>query len=196
MELYDELSDGELADLLRGGEARALRALYDRHLRQLHYFILRTAKSRTLTEDVVHDVFIRIWETRSQINPSLPFKSYLYAIAKRHLFNVLKRAQHETFILEEIRKYTVPSENTTDLLLDLKEGNALLNEAIEKLPKQCKAVFILCKIQGMTYKQVAEELGITEGTVNSQMVKALRSIKKYISLKNAFSLLLLYFLKH
>lgn len=196
MGLYEDFSDTELAELLRDGDPRALKALYNRHLRQLHYFILRTAKSHTLTEDVIHDVFIKIWENRSQINPDLPFKSYLYSIAKRHLFNMLKRAQHETFILAEIRKYTVPVENTTDLQLDLKEGNALLNEAIEKLPKQCREVFIRCKVQGMSYKQVAEELGITEGTVNSQMVKALRAIKKFITIRNAFSLMMMYFLKH
>ncbi len=189
---YNELSEKELIFLLREGHEGALRALYDIHLKKLHYFIFRTAKSRQLAEDVVQDVFIKIWETRLQIDPEQPFRTYLYTIAKHHLLNLLKRLQHESGILDEIRKYMDPGENTTELQIEYSESNVLLTEAISKLPPQCKEVFIRCKIQGLSYKQVAAELNITEGTVNSQMVKALRSIREYITFKNTILLLLTY----
>lgn len=192
MDKYNGLTEKELIILLQQNEEGALRPLYEMHLRPLHYFIVRIAKSRQLAEDVIQDVFIKIWETRSQIDPERPFKTYLYTIAKRHLLNLLKRATHETFIIEEIGKYATQTENTTDLQIEYSEHNVLLNEAIEKLPEQCKAVFLRCKMQGMTYKQTAEELGIAEGTVHSQMVKALRMIREYISFKNAILLLLVY----
>ena len=108
---------------------------------------------------------------------------------------MLKRVQHETFILEEIRKYAVTTESTTDLQIEYSESNELLKEAIEKLPAQCKAIFIQCKIEGKPYKKVAVELGIAEGTVHAQMVKALKIIREYINFKNAI-LLLLAFLKN
>ncbi|KAA8477177.1 RNA polymerase sigma-70 factor (ECF subfamily) [Arcticibacter tournemirensis] len=192
---YSELSEKELIFLLHEGHEGALRSLYDIHVKKLHYFILRTAKSRQLAEDVVQDVFIKIWETRVLIDPELPFRTYLYTIAKRHLLNLLKRLQHESGILNEIRKYVDPSENTTELQVEYSESNVMLTEAISKLPPQCKEVFIRCKMQGLSYKQVAAELAITEGTVNSQMVKALRSIREYITFKNA-ALALLVFLSN
>lgn len=95
-------------------------------------------------------------------------------------------------ILEQIRKYATAAEDTTDLQLAYAESNELMNEAIEKLPPQCKTIFIKCKIQGMSYKHVALELGIAEGTVHVQMVKALKAIKEYITFKNAILLLLAY----
>lgn len=192
MDKYARLTEKELIILLKQDDERALRPLYESHLKPLHYFILRIAKSKELAEDVVQDVFIKLWESRAQINPDQPFKTYLYTIAKRHLLNMLKRVQHETYILDEIRKYTAPTEHTTDLQLDYAESNELLNEAIDKLPPQCKAVFLRCKIQGMPYKEVAAELGIAEGTVHTQMVKALKAIKEYITFKNAILLLLAY----
>jgi RNA polymerase sigma-70 factor (ECF subfamily) len=191
MSKYDGFSDRELIALLQNDDEDALRAIYDIHIRQLHYFILKTAKSRELAEDVVQDVFIKVWENRFQIDPGQPFKPYLYTIAKRHLLNLLKRIQHESGIIEEIRKYTHSIENTTDLELDFDESNTLVNEAISKLPVQCRAVFLKCKIQGLSYRQAAEELGITEGTVNSQMVKALKNIRAYITLKNSLGILLI-----
>ncbi|MDR6783281.1 RNA polymerase sigma-70 factor (family 1) [Pedobacter africanus] len=189
---YKGLTERELIILLQQGDQGALRPLYESHLKPLHYFILRIAKSKELAEDVVQDVFVKLWDNRGQIDPDQPFKTFLYTIAKRHLLNMLKRVQHETLILDQIKKYTPFSEDTTDLQLDYTESNELLKEAIEKLPPQCKAVFTKCKIQGMSYKHAAQELGIAEGTVHAQMVKALRLIKEYITFKNAILLLLAY----
>ncbi len=196
MSKYNGLSEKELICLLQEGHEDALRSLYDIHVKKLHYFILRTAKSRQLAEDVVQDVFIKIWETRLLIDPEQPFRTYLYTIAKRHLLNLLKRLQHENGILDEIRKYMEPVENTTELQIEYAESNLLLAEAISRLPRQCKEIFIRCKIQGLSYKQVATELNITEGTVNSQMVKALRTIRQYMTFKNTILLLLMYFSKY
>ena len=189
---YDGFTERELIILLQQDDEEALRPLYESHLKPLHYFILRIAKSKQLAEDVVQDVFLKIWDSRKLIDPDQPFKTFLYIIAKRHLLNMLKRVQHETFILEEIRKYTVTVEHTTDHQLEYSESNALLKEAMEKLPPQCKTIFLRCKIEGKPYKQVAAELGIAEGTVHAQMVKALKIIREYITFKNAILLLLAY----
>ena len=189
---YDGFPEKELIIMLQQDDEEALRPLYESHIKPLHYFILRIAKSKQLAEDVVQDVFLKIWDSRKQIDPDQPFKTFLYTIAKRHLLNMLKRVQHETFILDEIRKYTATTERTTDLELEYSESNELLREAIEKLPAQCKTIFLRCKIEGKPYKQVAAELGIAEGTVHAQMVKALKIIREYINFKNAILLLLAY----
>lgn len=188
---YDGLNDRELISLLQQGDEGVLRTIYDTHIRQLHYFILRTAKSRQLAEDVVQDVFIKIWENRMQIDGEQPLKPYLYTIAKRHLLNLLKRVQHEAYIVEEIRKNTTLVENTTEMVIDFHESNSVITEAIDKLPSQCKEVFLRCKIKGLSYQQTADELGISEGTVNSQMVKALKSIRMHVKLKNTLGAILL-----
>jgi RNA polymerase sigma-70 factor (family 1) len=187
---YNEYTESELIELLKQDDQQALSALYFFHVKKLKYYIQRTAQSPFLSEDIVHDTFIKIWENRLEIDPTKPFKPYLFTIAKRNLLNMLKRAQHETFIMSEIRKYAKDEENTTELQVDYNESNSLISEAINSLSGQCKEVFVRCKIQGLTYKQAADELGITESTVNKHMNRALTLMREYIKLKNAVSMLL------
>lgn len=195
MDMYNKHSEKELIELLKQDDTQALSMLYYMHVKQLKYFVLKTAKSPFLAEDVVHDTFIKIWDSRLQIDAEQPFKPYLYTVARRHLLNLLKRAQHESAIVEEIRRHAISEENTTTLLLEYKESDSLFREAVDNLPLQCREVFVRCRLHGLTYKQTALELGIAESTVNNQMVKALKSIREFITLRNAFVLILTYILK-
>lgn len=190
MNIYNNYNEKELLTLLREGDANALSRLYYLHVKQLKYFVLRTAKSSLLAEDVVHDTFIKVWENRDKIDAEQLFKPYLYTIARRHLLNLLKRAQHETSIMEEIKKSSTSEENGTELLLDYIESSSIFSEAIKSLPEQRREVFIRCRIQGLTYKQAALELGISESTVNNQMVKALKSIRGFITIRSAMMVLM------
>lgn len=195
MDKEQKHTEKKLILLLQQEDADALSALYFLHVKQLKYFILKAAKSPALTEDVVHDTFIKIWENRMRIDPEQPFKPYLYTIARRRLLNLLKRAQHEGAIVDEMQKYAVTAERSTELLLQYNESNSLLNEAIASLPPQCREVFVRCKIKGLSHKQTAAELGISESTVNNQMGKALKNIKEFIVLQNALALILAAILK-
>lgn len=190
MNIYNNYSEKKLLSLLAEGDTNALSSLYYLYVKQLNYFVLRTAKSSSLAEDVVHDTFIKVWENREKIDCELPFKPYLYTIARRHLLNLLKRAQHEVNIMEEIKKNTVSEENATELLMDYTESSSIFMEAIASLPEQRKEVFILCRIQGLTYKQAAAELGVSESTVNNQMVKALKTIRGFITIRTAVLVLM------
>ncbi len=190
MNIYNNYSEEKLLHLLTEGDANALSSLYYLHVKQLKFFVLRTAKSAALTEDVVHDTFIKVWENRDKINVAQPFKPYLYTIARRHLLNLLKRAQHELSILEEMKKNVQLEACTTELLMDYTESSSIFSEAINSLPQQRKEVFIRCRIQGLTYKQAATELGISESTVNQQMVKALKSIRELITIRTAVLVLM------
>ena len=192
--MSEQKQDNEQETLkrLKLGDQEALSVLYYQYSNALLYYVQRTARSPFLAEDVVHDTFIKIWQHRDQLDASKPFKPYLFTVAKRTLLNLLKRAKHETTILSEIKKYAVDEEHTTELLLAYKESNHLVNEAIESLSDQVKKTFIYCRIEGMSYKQAAEALNITESTVNKHMSKALQVIREHIRVKNGLALLLAY----
>lgn len=188
---YEKYEEKELISLLKLGDQQAFGALYYKYVKALKCFIRKVAKSPTLTEDIVHDTFVKIWDNREQIDVDQAFKPYLYTIAKRHLLNLLKRAQHESSIIREMQKYTLTDENTTGLTMEYNESSALFREAMDRLPSQCREVFVRCRLQGLTYKQTAIELGIAESTVNNQMVKALKSIREFMILRNAFVLIMM-----
>jgi RNA polymerase sigma-70 factor (family 1) len=178
---------------LKSGHEDAFSALYSLYSAKLLYYIQRTTKSPYLAEDVVHDTFLKLWQHRDQIDPLKPIQPYLFVIAKRTLLDLLKRARHETEIISEIKRYTFEEDHSTELLLAYNESNLLINEAIAELSAQVRKTFTLCRIQGMSYKQAAETLEITESTVNKHMSKALQMVRQYVS-KHTDKLFTLFFI--
>ena len=89
----------------------------------------------------------------------------------------LKRIKHESKIVNEITRYIVLEEHTTELMVNYNESNSQFRIAINNLPTKCQKIFIKCKIEGLSYKEVAQQFGIAESTVNNQMVKALGYIR-------------------
>lgn len=180
--MKDLSSDEEQALLIRlkSGDQTALSNLYDIYSDQLSYYILRAAKSPYLAEDVVHDTFLKIWQFKEQIDPAQPFRAYLFVIAKRTLFSIFRRSRHEAEILSQIKEHYNEEDQSTQRLLDYNESAAILNEAMSLLTTQVKKTFICCRIDGMSYKQAAEKLNITESTVNKHMSKALQIIREHM----------------
>ncbi len=87
---YNGFEEKKLILLLKKNDRMAFNALYNRHVTSLRYFIIRMAKSPELTDDIIHDTFIKIWENRLLIDANLSFKTFLFTIAKRLLFNLFK----------------------------------------------------------------------------------------------------------
>ena len=168
---------------LKSGDQESLSTLYYLYNDQLIYYVQRAAKSPFLAEDVVHDTFLKVWQNRDQLDASKPIKPYLFVIAKRTLLNFWKRARHEGQIISEIKKYAMEEDHSTQRLLEYNESNRLINEAIDNLSGQVKRTFVCCRVEGMSYKQAAEVLQITESTVNKHMSKALHLVREYLKIR-------------
>ena len=184
------MSDAELISLLQQDDQTALRVLYDRYFRQLYYFAIRALKSKELTEDVVQDVFIKIWEKRHELETIDSLRPYLFTVTKRHVLNVIRRAKHEQHILNELLLNSSEAETPTHW----EQSESIFQSAIQKLPERCRQVFIACNVEGLSYRETAERLSITPGTVNNQMVKAIRSIRHFITLRSTSLILIAYLL--
>lgn len=159
---------------------------------QLIYYVQRAAKSPFIAEDIVHDTFLKVWQYRDQLDASKPIRPYLFVVAKRTLLNYLKRARHEGQIFSEIKKYALEEDLSTQHLLEYNESKKLINEAIDSLTGQVKKTFICCRVEGMSYKQAAELLQITESTVNKHMSKALHLIREYLKIRTGKTFLFIF----
>ena len=159
--------------------------LYDRYIDQLHAFVFRFTKSSSLSDDVVQDVFIKIWEKREQLDPEKSFRAYLYKIAKNQVLNLFARYATELDIQKEMRQGALHFANTTEDTLNFIETAKVIQEGISQLPPQQKRIFELCKNEGLTYEQAATELNLSASTINTQMVNALRFLKNYVSTKGS-----------
>ena len=165
---------------LQKGDSDAFRELYNQYHQPLYHYVLRFVKSPALAEDVLQDVFLKIWEIRSRIDPELSFKAYLYRISRNSVFKLLKKIAVDENLRTQVLKQFSQSVADADLKVLWQQYEALLQAAINRLPPQRRKVFKLCREEGKSYEQVAEELGISRNTVKEHMVLAMKLIREHI----------------
>jgi len=139
---------------------------------------------------------VKLWEYPGMLDPEKGAAAYLFTIARNLVYNQIKRAGRESEILDEILWFAGASHDWVDLSLDIRQGKETLEAAIGSQPPQRQKIYRLCREQGLTYKQVAEQLHLSDATVDSQMVKTLKSIRHYLQANGMLSIVLaLYTLK-
>lgn len=160
----------------------AFSQLYERYHGVLYHSALKFVKSDELAQEIVQEVFIRLWETRSNLKTDLSLAAYLYTMTRNRVFNMLKRAARESKVREQIRLHAEAASNTTENSLLYSEYRAAVKKAIAGLPPQRQRIFIMCREEGKSYEEVAGTFGISKSTVRDHMVKALKSVRKQLFL--------------
>jgi RNA polymerase sigma-70 factor (family 1) len=163
-------------------DQRAYRELFTEFYSCLHRFALGFVKSKQTAEEIVSDVFIKIWEKRKGLEKVANLKLYLYVATRNTSLNYLeKQKQTEPFL----RDFTGTEEKSADLnpeqLMITAEMLTRIHQAIDHLPPKCKMVFKLIKEDGLKYKEAAEILQISVKTVENQLAIALQKIGLAVS---------------
>ena len=185
-------TDVELLERLKSGDPEAFRAVYISYHSQLYRYVLRYVKVPELAEDVIHDVFLKLWEVRKKIKPELSILGYLYRISRNHVFKLFKKITVDAALRKQIiSKIDESALQNGDEYLQWREYSNLLQGAIEKLSPQQQKVFKLCRIEGKTYEETAQILGISPYTVKEYMSLSLKFIREYFHYNADISLSLL-----
>lgn len=173
----NEVNELDLLVQLRMGDKTAFQLLYDRYSRPIYGNILRLVRDETVADDLLQDVFVKIWEHREHIDPTQSFRAYLFTCSRHFVFNFRRRLKLEIETAILLARTYVDGDNAVIDALNAKETETLLHEVIEELPTQRQRIFRLCKVDGLSYRQVAEQLGISEATVHDHIVKANKFVK-------------------
>jgi len=166
--------------LLKEGNREAFDVLYNFYSKGIYNRILAMIKIPEVTDELLQDIFLKIWEKRIDINESLSFQAWLYKIAENIIFDYYRRLALDI----KMRKYMLETyvelyNHTEDYILN-KERVQLLDTALKLLPPQRQAIFKLCKLEGKSYEEAASLLNLSTSTVSNQLVKATKNIKEYI----------------
>jgi RNA polymerase sigma-70 factor (ECF subfamily) len=172
-------TDYELQLLVAKNNVAAFEELYLNYYSTLHQFAYRIIKSNHIAEEIVSDVFVRIWkkkETFAQINN---LKIFLYVAVKNQALTYLVKAKRQQICwIEEFATSPEMRSKTSSAeeLLAAKELSAKLDIAIDKLPLKCKAIFKLVKEDGLKYSEAAQLLNLSIKTIENQMGIALKKL--------------------
>lgn len=173
---YDEVS---VLRMTAAGEEAAFHQLYDHYKNKVYAIALRITGMESAAEDVVQEVFIKIWTNREKLEEITHFSSWLNTVTRHHIYNSLRKLAHEETFLRHLLSQKPAASDTMDAVA-YNELHKLLDKAVSELTPQQKKVYLLSRIEGLSHEQIAKELGLTRETVRSYMKDALRSIRSFL----------------
>jgi RNA polymerase sigma-70 factor (ECF subfamily) len=177
MNVPDEEKLANLLVELKKGNEPAFNLVYLSYAKMLHKRIFTIVKDETIAEELLQDLFLRIWQKRQHINPEKSFKSFLYTVANNLVYDYLRKVASHKRAMNNLLMNANDCYLHIEEALDAKETERKLQDAIFRLPPQQKQVFMLCKMEGKSYMEVSRILQISIATVNSHIVKSNRFVK-------------------
>lgn len=174
--LPDNLLHNEQELLMRtaGGDETAFAALYQQHWADCYTTAFRILQQEQLAEDIVQEVFIRLWERRTEFAIT-SLQAYLQKAVRNRVLNAIRDQKTDDRFYERLAIIT------SDLLEEnpvfLRENEQLLQQVIGSLPADCQETFRLSRVQQLTYKEIALQLHISEKTVEKRISRALQHIR-------------------
>jgi RNA polymerase sigma-70 factor (family 1) len=191
MKDHSAYTDEQLLLLLAGSDQQAFTELYNRYHTGIYNYQLAFVKIPSIAEDLTQEVFLKIWEARKRLQIHTSFAAYIYRISRNTVIDFMKRIAADRELRNEIilhKESFFPDSSSSQLLA--KEYNHLYKQAINSLSRQRRTVFLLCREEGKTYKEVARLLGISRHTVKEHMTKSLHNLRNFLSEKTESVLLL------
>lgn len=171
-------------------DMKAYKQLYEYFFPKLFRFSLSFVKSKEAAEEIVSDVFIKIWEIKNSLNTVNNLKVYLYTITKNFSLNyITKHHKLRVIGLEDVHTEAFSDVVTPEEKFISAEVVAKINAAINGLPSQCRIIFYLVKEDNLKYKEVADILHISVHTVRNQLAIAVKKIADALPLSLKFQFL-------
>jgi RNA polymerase sigma-70 factor (family 1) len=185
----------ELLFMLHAGDQQAFEKIYRTYAPRLFGKLLKLVKSEAYAQEILQDVFLKVWEYKQSIDPQKSFRSFLFKMAENKAYDFFRKAARDKSKEAELIALSCETDiNIADYTVD-DENFKMLEKAIESLPPQRQQIFRLCKLEGKSYKEVGELLNISVSTISDHIVKGTKTIREYFEKHHrGFSLLFLLFL--
>jgi len=172
-------ADSQLVQLWLTGNERAYRALFDRYFYKLYHYTLKFIPDKRVSEEIVMDVMLAIWQKKHMLNTNLSLSAYLYKSVKNRLIDYLRKQTVQTVSLDHTNMEP-PSSFIADSRLLHKELESLYKTSLNRLPPQKKRIFTMSREEGNSYQEIADRLQLSKNTVENHMVAALRLLKEHM----------------
>lgn len=171
------LSEQEIIGAIREGNERIFEETFRKYYQSLCNYANSILKEMDEAEEVVQNLFLSIWEKRSDLEINISLKSYLYRAVHNHCLNRIKHLK----VREEYQQYAVnfydASYESVSQTVMKNELETKIEEAIRKLPEQCRLIFRMSRFEELKYHEIAEQLELSPKTVENQIGKALKILR-------------------
>lgn len=171
------MDESRLIELIREGDPLSFEILFQKYYVRFYNFVLNLTKNPQTAEDIVQNVFMKIWINRKNLRPDQSIHNYIYVLSKHEVLNHIRDRKVYTQV-ERLVMADEPYEAVTDQNMDLKELDDRIRKFIAAMPEQRRKVFLLSRYRGMGNKAIAELMGLSVRTVDRHINLALTSLRK------------------
>ena len=193
MPLQTLYNEQQTLQQVAAGDEKAFQTLFHEYRGRLFYYISRFIKSEQVAEELVLDVFMKIWLGKELISEIQHFDSFLFRIAHNKSIDFLRSAANDSRLKELLwEEIQVHAAERPDMQMQVREFESKLRTAIDLLPPQSRKVYTLSREQDLTHDQIAARLQISKATVNNHIVMARRFIRTYLSREMDLAILILF----
>lgn len=182
------------ADILKkiiSGDRKAFSTLYQRHLSELYNYIYLFTKSRESSEEIVQDIFVKIWEKKEHLQYITSFKPYLYKSAKNLLLDEIRRNAVKAKAVNALKPDSEDSNERTDEALIYKQHMKIAEEAIAMLPEKRRAIFLMRTREELSLDEIAAKLNISKSVVKKQLYAGISFVRQHMHRNEILSFFLL-----
>lgn len=180
--MKSSIQNNDLVKKLKNGDMAAFDAIYSRYCHKLHRFVLMYLKQEEDAEEIVQEVFIKIWESREKIDVFSSFESFLFTIAYNATISLLRKRMNETRSREHLK--SLQGIETAEGIINeiqFKELTRQLHSLLDQLTPRQKEIYLLSREQGLSHDEIAKKLNISTSTVNNHLVAVLKFLKSNIN---------------
>jgi RNA polymerase sigma-70 factor (ECF subfamily) len=162
---------------LSEGDVNALEEIFNHFYPRLYHFSRSFLKLETGIDDILQEVFVKIWQNRRNIRNEDNFNAYIFTITRNLLLNELRRRLNDSKLKEQIYKRSVAEEYLLDRQLEYHELKERINLIVTELPESHRKVFILSRYDGLSHREIAKKMDISEKTVEYHIRQSIIIIK-------------------
>jgi RNA polymerase sigma-70 factor, ECF subfamily len=185
-------SDEELMQEIKADNMFAFDILYNKYCKRVYKFAFSILKSAEEAENLVQDVFLNLWENRNNVVKNSSIKSYVFTITYNSSISILRKKVRESEYVEYLKSLQEGIEEPVDTGYEYQELTNKLEKIINELPQRQKEVYLMHRIEGLKYMEIAKILKISVNTIENHISRALKTIRERLDNYSLLSILFLY----
>lgn len=176
------LSDQELMRLVQAGDVSPAAEIYDRYSRRIYNFAYRFLRNSEAAEDATQEVFVKMLKHANQFHGDAKLSTWLFSITANWCRDYLRKADNRAKEAEEVLySLPAPSEHAPDRNLERRQDEQLIQKALLALTPEQREAILLSRYQGLSYAEIAQISGCSEGAVKTRVFRAMETLKKALA---------------